>query len=69
MTALFVLLGEMTAAMYGFMAIAKKNPLSKETGTLQSFAVGMIGMSIAIAILANALARLGELDREQGIQG
>lgn len=69
MTALFVLLGEMTAAMYGFMAIAKKNPLSKETGTLQSFAVGMIGMSIAIAILANALARLGELDREQVIQG
>lgn len=69
MTALFVLLGEMTAAMYGFMAIVKKNPLSKETGTLQSFAVGMIGMSIAIAILANALARLGELDREQVIQG
>lgn len=69
MTALFVLLGEMTAAMYGFMAIAKKNPLSKETGTLQSFAVGMIGMSIAIAILANAIARLGELDREQVIQG
>ena len=69
MTALFVLLGEMTAAMYGFMSIAKKNPLSKETGTLQSFAVGMIGMSIAIAILANALARLGELDREQVIQG
>lgn len=69
MTALFVLLGEMTAAMYGFMAIAKKNPLSKETGTLQSFAIGMIGMSIAIAILANALARLGELDREQVIQG
>lgn len=69
MTALFVLLGEMTAAMYGFMAIAKKNPLNKETGTLQSFAVGMIGMSIAIAILANALARLGELDREQVIQG
>ena len=69
MTALFVLLGEMTAAMYGFMSIAKKNPLSKETGTLQSFAVGMIGMSIAIAILANALARLGELDRDQVIQG
>lgn len=69
MTALFVLLGEMTAAMYGFMAIIKKNPLSKETGTLQSFALGMIGMSIAIAILANALARLGELDREQVIQG
>lgn len=69
MTALFVLLGEMTAAMYGFMSIVKKNPLSKETGTLQSFAVGMIGMSIAIAILANALARLGELDREQVIQG
>lgn len=69
MTALFVLLGEMTAAMYGFMSIAKKNPLSKETGTLQSFAVGMIGMSIAIAILANALARLGELDREKVIQG
>lgn len=69
MTALFVLLGEMTAAMYGFMSIAKKNPLSKETGTLQSFAVGMIGMSIAIAILANALARLGELDREQVVQG
>ena len=69
MTALFVLLGEMTVAMYGFMSIAKKNPLSKETGTLQSFAVGMIGMSIAIAILANALARLGELDREQVIQG
>lgn len=69
MTALFVLLGEMTVAMYGFMSIAKKNPLSKETGTLQSFAVGMIGMSIAIAILANALARLGELDQEQVIQG
>lgn len=69
MTALFILLGEMTVAMYGFMSIAKKNPLSKETGTLQSFAVGMIGMSIAIAILANALARLGELDREQVIQG
>lgn len=69
MTALFVLLGEMTAAMYGFMAIIKKNPLSKETGTLQSFALGMIGMAIAIAILANALARLGELDREQVIQG
>ena len=69
MTALFVLLGEMTAAMYGFMSIAKKNSLSKETGTLQSFAVGMIGMSIAIAILANALARLGELDRDQVIQG
>ena len=69
MTALFVLLGEMTAAMYGFMAIAKKNPLSKETGTLQSFAVGMIGMSVAIAILASAVARLGELDREQVIQG
>lgn len=69
MTALFVLLGEMTVAMYGFMAIAKKNPLSKETGTLQSFAVGMIGMSVAIAILASAVARLGELDREQVIQG
>lgn len=69
MTALFVLLGEMTAAMYGFMAIAKKNPLSKETGTLQSFAVGMIGMSVAIAILASAVARLGALDREQVVQG
>lgn len=69
MTALFVLLGEMTGAMYGFMAIAKKNPLSKETGTLQSFAVGMIGMSVAIAILAIAVARLGELDREQVVQG
>lgn len=69
MTALFVLLGEMTVAMYGFMAIAKKNPLSKETGTLQSFAVGMISMSVAIAILASAVARLGELDREQVIQG
>lgn len=69
MTALFVLLGEMTAAMYGFMAIAKKNPLSKETGTLQSFAVGMIGMSVAIAILATAVARLGKLDLKQVIQG
>lgn len=69
MTALFVLLGEMTAAMYGFMAIAKKNPLSKETGTLQSFAIGMIGMSVAIAILATAVARLGKLDRNQVIQG
>lgn len=69
MTALFVLLGEMTAAMYGFMAIAKKNPLSKETGTLQSFAVGMIGMSVAISILATAVARLGKLDRKQVIQG
>lgn len=69
MTALFVLLGEMTAAMYGFMAIAKKNPLSKETGTLQSFAVGMIGMSVAISILATAVARLGKLDRNQVIQG
>lgn len=69
MTALFVLLGEMTAAMYGFMAIAKKNPLNKETGTLQSFAVGMIGMSVAIAILATAVARLGKLDRKQVIQG
>lgn len=69
MTALFVLLGNMTTAMYGFMAIAKRYPLSKETGTLQSFAVGMIGMSVAISILANALARLGELDREQVIQG
>lgn len=69
MTALFVLLGEMTGAMYGFMAVVKKNPLSKETGTLQSFAVGMIGMSVAIAILASAVARLGELDREQVVQG
>ena len=69
MTALFVLLGEMTAAMYGFMAIAKKNPLSKETGTLQSFAIGMIGMSVAISILATAVARLGKLDRKQVIQG
>ena len=69
MTALFVLLGEMTAAMYGFMAIVKKHPLSKETGTLQSFAVGMIGMSVAISILATAVARLGKLDREQVIQG
>lgn len=69
MTALFVLLGEMTAAMYGFMAIAKKNPLSKETGTLQSFAVGMIGMSVAISILATAVAQLGKLDRKQVIQG
>ena len=69
MTALFVLLGNMTTAMYGFMAIAKRYPLSKETGTLQSFAIGMIGMSIAIAILTNALARLGKLDREQVIQG
>lgn len=69
MTALFVLLGEMTAAMYGFMAIVKKNPLSKETGTLQSFAVGMIGMSFAIAILATAISRLGQLDRKQVIQG
>ena len=69
MTALFVLLGEMTAAMYGFMAIVKKNPLSKETGTLQSFAVGMIGMSVAISILATAVSRLGKLDRKQVIQG
>lgn len=69
MTALFVLLGEMTAAMYGFMSIAKKNPLNKETGTLQSFAVGMIGMSVAIAILTTAVARLGKLDRKQVIQG
>lgn len=69
MTALFVLLGEMTAAMYGFMAIAKKNPLNKETGTLQSFAVGMIGMSVAISILTTAVARLGKLDRKQVIQG
>lgn len=69
MTALFALLGEMTAAMYGFMAIVKKNPLSKETGTLQSFAIGMIGMSVAIAILAAAVSRLGKLDRKQVIQG
>lgn len=69
MTALFALLGEMTAAMYGFMAIVKKNPLSKETGTLQSFAIGMIGMSVAIAILATAVSRLGKLDRKQVIQG
>lgn len=69
MTALFALLGEMTAAMYGFMAIAKKNPLSKETGALQSFAVGMIGMSVAISILATAVTRLGKLDRNQVIQG
>lgn len=69
MTALFVLLGEMTAAMYGFMAIVKKNPLSKETGTLQSFAVGMIGMSVAISILATAVDRLGKLDQKQVIQG
>lgn len=69
MTALFVLLGEMTVAMYGFMTIAKKNPLSRETGTLQSFAVGMIGMSAAIAILAIAVAHLGALNLEQVIQG
>ena len=69
MTALFVLLGEMTGAMYGFMAIIKKNPLSKETGTLQSFAVSMIGMSFAILLLASAVSKLGELDRDQLVQG
>lgn len=69
MTALFVLLGEMTAAMYGFMAIAKRYPLSKETGTLQSFAFGLIGMSVALLIMATAIELLGNMDRGKLIQG
>lgn len=69
MTALFVLLGEMTVAMYGFMSIAKKNPLSKETGTLQSFAFGMIGMSVALLLMATAIELLGNMDRGKLVQG
>lgn len=69
MTALFVLLGEMTAAMYGFMAIAKRYPLSKETGTLKSFAFGMIGMSVALLLMATAIELLGNMDRGKLIQG
>ena len=69
MTALFVLLGEMTAAMYGFMAIAKRYPLSKETGTLRSFAFGLIGMSVALLIMATAIELLGNMDRGKLIQG
>lgn len=69
MTALFVLLGEMTGAMYGFMAIVKKNPLNKESGTLQSFAISMIGMSAAILLLSAAVSKLGKLDQAQVIQG
>lgn len=69
MTALFVLLGEMTAAMYGFMAIAKRYPLSKETGTLKSFAFGLIGMSVALLLMATAIELLGNMDRGKLIQG
>lgn len=69
MTALFVLLGNMTTAMYGFMAIAKRYPLSKETGTLQSFAFGLIGMSVALLLMATAIELLGNMDRGKLIQG
>lgn len=69
MTALFVLLGNMTTAMYGFMVIAKRYPLSKETGTLQSFAFGLIGMSVALLIMATAIELLGNMDRGKLIQG
>lgn len=69
MTALFVLLGNMTTAMYGFMAIAKSYPLSKETGTLQSFAFGMIGMSVALLLMATAIELLGNMDRGKLVQG
>lgn len=69
MTALFVLLDNMTTAMYGFMVIAKRYPLSKETGTLQSFAFGLIGMSVALLIMATAIELLGNMDRGKLIQG
>ena len=69
MTALFVLLGNMTTAMYGFMAIAKRYPLSKETGTLQSFAFGLIGMSVALLLMATAIELLGNMDRGKLVQG
>ena len=69
MTALFVLLGEMTGAMYGFMAMAKKNPVSKDTGTLQSMAFSMAIMSAAVYTLGLAVAKLGKMDRTQITQG
>lgn len=69
MTALFVLMGEMVVAMGAFMKLVQKNPIDKEQHDLARYATSMIGMSVALLIIAEAVALLGNMDRGKLIQG
>ena len=69
MTALFVLMGEMVVAMGAFMKLVQKNPIDKEQHDLVRYAKSMIGMSVALLIIAEAVALLGNMDRGKLVQG
>lgn len=69
MTALFVLMGEMVVAMGAFMKLVQKNPIDKEQHDLARYATSMIGMSVALLIIAEAVALLGNMDRGKLVQG
>ena len=69
MTALFVLMGEMVVAMGAFMKLVQKNPIDKEQHDLARYATSMIGMSVALLIIAEAVALLGNMDRGKLAQG
>lgn len=69
MTALFVLMGEMVVAMGAFMKLVQKNPIDKEQHDLARYATSMIRMSVALLIIAEAVALLGNMDRGKLIQG
>lgn len=69
MTALFVLMGEMVVAMGTFMKLVQKNPIDKEQHDLARYATSMIRMSVALLIIAEAVALLGNMDRGKLVQG
>ena len=69
MTALFVLMGEMVVSMGAFMKLVQKNPIDKEQHNLMRYATSMIGMSVALLIIAEAVALLGNMDRGKLVQG
>lgn len=69
MTALFVLMGEMIIAMNKFMKLVQENPIDKEQHDLVRYATSMIGMSVALLIIAKAVALLGDMDRGKLVQG
>ena len=69
MTALFVLMGEMVVAMGAFMKLVQKNPIDKEQHDLARYATSMIRMSVALLIIAEAVALLGNMDRGKLVQG
>ena len=80
MTAMFVLLGEMVAAMGYFTTLVRKNPIDQVLGTsiddvqdstkgIRSMAWNMVIISGAMLVLGYAVSKLGKMDRGELIQG